>query len=402
MVIVVGQQISAEIDDRTFVSLLNIYPEETLMERKVFRIAREKGYIRLSQLKEECEKILIPWQFFLVEHADLESILEHIENERVDKVSSKLLSKRQGAGNTTSRRIIDRLIRCQNFIISDQDLPNNDFCGSLKGMTIVDCVKHIRDVFDIQSSRLRSLSKKSDALDYLVGKVEDKNINVSLGVLDNNKILPTIDTAKNVYKNTSGFIIHDKKIPFIFIPSAANPDEPSARQIYTIIYLLVLIGLDAPQYYIEKDFKIAALSVGSEESLAHDVTGELLLPSSEFNELQSEDISKQYIADLSSTYKITPTAAIVILRKRGVISYSQYTSLLEDFARITQSSVKSSGLRKTPLISTSSRKFNGKYVIEKINDRIRDKSLNRIQAQYLLFGRVNKKNFRRYREFFEL
>ena len=41
----------------------------------------------------------------------LEDELNHIQKQRADKVSAKLIAKRKGAGEVTSKRIIDRLIR---------------------------------------------------------------------------------------------------------------------------------------------------------------------------------------------------------------------------------------------------------------------------------------------------
>ena len=58
---------STEIEDSVVERVLSLYPEEQLAKRKVFQNAFAVGVIKLSDLKDECEKLLIPWQMFFLD-----------------------------------------------------------------------------------------------------------------------------------------------------------------------------------------------------------------------------------------------------------------------------------------------------------------------------------------------
>ena len=396
MILTVNKKQSVEIENAVVAQILNMYPEEKLIGRPVFQNAFANDSIEYKDLKDESDKILIPWQMFLLDSRNLKKELDHIEKMRADKVSSKLMAKRKGIGNITSKRIIDRLIRLQNFITATNTLPQNTFCGSLVGKSNARAVAHILSYFEIDINKFRGYRNKSSALSYLLGKVEDKYINISQGVLAN-KMLPTWQVVDNsIYKNTSGFVIKDDKIPFIFLPSEINPDEVEGRQIYTIVYLIVLIGLNEYDFFIEKNFRAKALSATNKQKKIYAITSELLLPSEATEGLNGSVITSSTRDDLASEYKITPTAVVVTLRIRRIItSQAEYEALLPPPYEPPKTPTHHS---RSPKIETSVRKFCGKYSFEFVNAGIKSGQLSSIQSQYLLFGAVNKKNFKKYRD----
>lgn len=395
MWITVNGSNAVELDDSVIRHVLGIYPEEDIANRRpLFKAGFEIGSIDFNDLKEECDKILIPWQFFFLNQTNLNSELEHIEKEREDKVSAKLMAKRRGAGNVTSKRIIDRLIRLQNYITENVPLVDNAFCGSLVGKSEHEAVSHIRDYFGIDPEDFWDYKRKSSALSYLIGRVEDKNINVCQGVLTN-KILPTWQVVDNsVYKNTSGFVIKDDKIPFVFLPSEINPEETDGRQIYTLVYLLVVIGLNEYDYFIEKDFKAKALAAKGTPARIYRITSKLLLPESKTDELRGSVITWGVIEELTNTYKLTPTAILVTLKMRKVINQKTYESLLPEPYVPPKGAENKFG---HPNIETSVRKFCGKHPFEHINSAIIGGAIESIRAQLLLIGRVDKKAYALYR-----
>ena len=384
---------AAEIDSVVVKKILGMYPEEKLAERPVFQNAFDNDLIEFRSLRNESDKVLIPWQMFLLNLKNLNTELKKIEAQRIDRISSKLLSKRKGLGDTTSKRIIDRLIRLQNFICDNNQLPLNAFCGSLKSKTDDEAVAHIISYFGIDLTEFRK-KNKADALKYLIARIEVQNINISQGVLAN-KMLPTWQVVNNtIYKNTSGFVIKDDSLPFIFLPSEINPDETDGRQIYTLIYLLVVIGLDQYSFFLEKDFKAKAVAATGALAKIHRITSKLLLPVEETAKLNGTTITAQIRDDLAATYKITASAVVVTLRIRNVIkTKAEYTALLP----APMGSVKKSGHVRSPAIETSVKKFCGKHSFDFINAGIKSASITNVQAQYLLLGAVNKKNFKNYR-----
>ena len=386
---------STEIDDDVVERVLNLYPEEELFNRRVFVDAFSNGTIEFTNLKDESEKILIPWQLFFLTPDNLDTQTQRIDELRQHKVSAKLVAKRRGMGDVTSKRIIDRLIRQQNFVTSTEVLPTNTFCGSLARLSTSNAVAGILAHFEIDRPWLWKTDGKGKALEYLISQVEAKSINVSRGVLTH-KLLPNHQVVPgNIYKNTSGFAIRDEYLPFVFLPGEINPDEVESRQIYSLIYLLVVIGLDQYEYILEKDFTAKLLSASGMSRRIHNITTELLIPSSETEKLRGTEITIAVRDRLASQFKVSPSALVITLRIRNVISKKQYDALMP--APYVPRKRTGETHMRSPKITTAVRKFCGKRTYEVINRSIVNRSLTNIQAQYLIFGSVNKKGFRAYR-----
>ncbi|MFA5248258.1 MAG: hypothetical protein WC415_03360 [Patescibacteria group bacterium] len=391
MWVIIGQEKAVEICNEVVQNVLNMYPEEELIHRPIFENAFNDDYIKYSSLVSESDKMFIPWQMFFLDLKNYKNQINQIEKLRKNKFSPKFFAKRRGVGKITSKRIIDRMIRLQNFIINNYNLSINNFCGLLKGKTQSQSMKIIIDYFGIDIEEL-SCRTKDSVLKLLIEKIELKNINISRGVLKGG-ILPEIVGVNKVYKNTSGFVVKDVRIPFIFLPDEINPDEVVGRRIYTLIYLLACIGLDDYNFYIESEFKASALKMDGSESKKHDIVTGILLPHEETEKLKYTDVTKTTISYLASKYKITPTAIITTLKKREVITQDEYNLLLPDPYKPQK---KISSPRKPSKITTSVEKFCGKVVFNLINTGIKSKSLNSIEAQYLIFGRVKKNKYKEY------
>lgn len=391
----VGNKKAVEIHDDVVRGVLSIYPEEQLLDRPFFIDAFSSGYVSYKGLLSECDSMLIPWQMFFLNPTHFKKQLENIEKNRKSKFRKSFFTKRESVGKVTSKRIIDRLIRLQDYILSNfkDKLSKHSFCGSMKGKTMDECVKIFTDSFDIDMTVFRAKTQIDNALEYLIEKIENKNINISRGVLKGG-VLPELKGASTVYKNTSGFVIKDENIPFVFLPDDLNPEEAFGRRIYTLIYLLVCIGLDEYDFYIESNFKASALKTKGSEAKRHKITTAILLPKTETEKIRGTGITQTEIASLSKAYKITPTAVVVTLRRRGIIDQNEYDSLLPTPGVLTKS--KSKGRR--PNIDRAVRKFCGLQSFGYINQGIKSGVLGGIEAQYLLFGRVNQKQYKNYRQ----
>jgi len=389
---------SVELDNRVIETLLNFYPEEKLSEHKVFKNAFSKGSITFNELKDISEKIHLPWQMFLLNLNNLKKELENIEANRLDKFPKNLLviHKRKGKGEITSKRIIDRQIRIQSFVTSQ--LPDSfvcNFSGSLKSKNVQDAVNYIINYLSIDLEHFRTRDSAEKSKNYLIEKVQSQgNINVSQGVRTNG-ILPEIKNTFELFKSTSGFVVKDKKIPFIFLPSEINPDENHFRQIYTLLYLLVVIGMEEYSHAIESySFK----KVKDDKKFRHmnDIVSEILLPRSVTDNLATEDINKNLVNRLKEQYKISYTAILFVLRLRKKIDKDIQESLTLP-QKEPSLFIEVKKWFAHPHISTSVKKFCGDIAFNKVNTAIKNNAIYPNQAQMIIFGRFRKDKWNDYK-----
>ncbi len=387
-----------EIDDNVIKSILNFYPEENLISYPVFIDSFKKQSITIKELKKVSEKILLPWQIFLLNKNNLNKVLDHIEQERKDKVPlSVFLNKRKAGGDITSKRILDRLIRIQNYVSENGSLPKNVFCDSLRGLTVKSAAKHIIRYLDIDFDKIRNeVFDAQKTLAYLKLKLDDKNINLCEGVLSNG-MLPQVGVSKSVYKNTSGFAIKSDTIPFIFLPGETKPDEAYTRQIYTLFYLVTGIGLGDFQYLFESKLSYRGIQkIKKEQKFIHNIVSEILLPQEETDKLKTKTylIDKSFCDKLKLKYKLSIRAIITILRIRGFINPDIYNDIEKQIPKKGLSSNQQ--FFNTPNISTSVKKFCGNKAIDIINTSIKNKLIFPTQAQYLIFGRSRIPEYKKY------
>jgi hypothetical protein len=117
------------------------------------------------------------------------------------------------------------------------------------------------------------------------------------------------------------------------------------------------------------------------------------MPASEIEPLRGQNITSGLRDSLSTKFKVSPSALVITLRKRGVISKSEYESLKPP----PYVPKKTVGHMHTPKVSTSVEKFCGQITFRTINGAIRSGSILSVQAQHLIWGAVNKKGYRKYR-----
>ncbi len=391
MILKHGTTEAVELNDEVFKILLGFYPEEKLIEYRLFKGPMEKGSITISELKDASEKIHLPWQIFLLDKDNLQRELKNIESNRADKFPRGTLEihKRKGAGSITSKRIIDRQIRIQAFVTSQ--LPDNfscDFVGALKNKTTEQAVECIIDYFKIDISHFRTRDDIEKAKDYLISRIQIKNnINVAQGVRTNG-ILPEIKNTLEIYRNTSGFVVQDKKLPFIFLPSEINPDENHYRQIYTLLYLLVVIGTEEYSHAIE-NYSIKKIREDKKFKKINNIVSEFLLPSSVTDTLDQKVIDKDIINKLKKDYKLSYSAVLYVLRMRKVIDADLAEEL--ELPKREPSKVKEvvDKYFRQPNIETSVKKFCGDVATVSINTAIRN-GLYPNRGQMIVFGRSRK------------
>jgi len=381
-----------EIPDSVIQAILDIYPDEKLYERKVFTTALETGSLTYQDLVKECEVLHLPWQIFLLKDEKVLAEIAKIDTLRKSKFDLGKVANRAGSGQRVSMRLLDRIIALQQFG-KEKVTQQNAYCGALQSVSRDQWIPHIVEYFGIDTQKFHSLNKEK-ALEYLIGCLETKNVRVSRGVLSN-KILPASRELQKAYRQSSGFVVQDQALPYIFLPNEINRDETAGRQLYTLISLLLLVGLGEYNILVSSDFA-ARVNGDRITRRIHGAVTELLLPFEATNLYRNQLIDAGVRDDLATNYKLTPTAVVITLLQRGVITSDECEALL---ASIAPKPASSDNVHfNNPKLTTSIQKFCGKFTNENIVVALSDKSLNTTRAQYLLFGHIDKKRFHDFKE----
>lgn len=370
--------------------ILNIYPDEPLIDRPIFQAALASGTLSYSELRAECDRLLLPWQLFLLNPTKLQKEISNIDAKRKSKFDQVMIASRDNEGHGVSLRIADRLIALQDFARQRISVTNS-FCGMLKNQHRDKWAKIVVDYFEIDMAKL-SGGKKEKTLEYLIEKLEAKSVRVARGVLTNG-LLPAPNTIRSSYRKSSGFVVQDSRLPYIFLPNEISDNETPGRQILTLLSLVMLIGLDQYNLYITGNLE---MTISTDRTLRqiYGVASEILLPFTETEKLAGSTITEQIRDDLAARYMLTPSAVVVTLRQRGLIEDdSAYEVLLETIPNGDGAKTP----KRTPHLDNAVKKLCGNATNNDIISALRNESLSPLRAQYLMFGRVDKLKFEKYK-----
>lgn len=383
-----------EIEDVVFRNLLSFYPEERLILRPKFAEAVNEDSISFTDIKSEAETLFIPWQMFFLEKKKLETQLKNIEANRADKIALSFLSKRSGKSGAFSLRLVDRFIRMQNFLVSNGSFPDNGFNKSLVGLDINGAVERIRSHFDIDMGTFRRQPKIALSIDYLIDCISKGNINVARGTTSHG-LMPSTKNHMVLYKNMSGFCLKDEKVPFIYLSTnEVVGEEPVGRQIYTLIYLLTLIGLDIYSFAVNAKTIVRVPNGDARTQLANAITSELLIPKKELQTYGGKKISWDDVKDASLKFKVTPRAVLFRMKKDGLVKAYEHDLLLKSNPYVPTTQKMKGG----PKVDTSVKKLGGSLVFNFVNAQTTMGDLKPVQAQIILFGKPDSIKWRGYIE----
>lgn len=384
-----NRKIITTITESQLVDILSIYPDEPLTNRAFFQKAVETSCITIHEIQAECDVLNIPWQLFLLSSPKLADAIKQIKSKRTAKFDKRLIASRDGNGRGISLRIADRVIAFQEYAKSNVS-EDNAYCGLLIKIPQSKRAAHIIDYFEIDPNKLHGRTK-GRVLDYLIEKFEAKNIRVSRGVLSN-KIIPNAKEITATYRKSSGFIVHDNRVPYAFLPSEVSEiNETAGRQILTLISLVVLAGLDEFNYYINGDLE-THFQAKKILNIAFEIAGEVLLPLDVTDALKGAEITPKLRDELAIEYMLTPSAIAVTLWRRGLIESEEG---LEDLLDAAPTITPHPSFPRSAKIETSVKKFCGVATGTELLHDIRVGAIRSIPAQYLLFGHVDKGHFAR-------
>lgn len=381
----------AELDEWVFRRLLTFYPEEDLLSRPVLAKALADGEITKADLQKEASVHFIPWQMFLLSKDKLKAQLRNIERVRLDKIQLAELSSRAGGAGATPYRLIDRYIRTQTFLTSTERYGPNAFSGSLNGLSVGQSIERIEAHFAIDRAELWEASSKERALEYLIERLGDGQVNVALGTSEA-RLVPSSKNLRSLYKNVSGFCLKDARVPFLFVNmNMADEEEPVGRRLYTLMLLLVLVGLGI--YSVTRDWRPGRTPRRAKDTYlphAHKIVSEFFLPSTVIAAHRGRQATAETVQDVATRYKLTPTAVIYRLWREKVITAAERELL-------TQPPVIIKRRARSPRIDNAVRKLNGQLVTTAVQKAYTSGVITANQAQYVLFGRISRKTWRKYK-----
>jgi Zn-dependent peptidase ImmA (M78 family) len=371
-----------EIDPKVFFLLLDI---SYVQEYSAYKKAVSENEISFSDLKDLAEKAGIPYPLFFASQRVINIQIKDKEKELYQKIPSKSeisLNFRGRMKPSDIELIVRDLARKQEFI-KKRILPatkNNLFIGSVVkemalGYTDKEIAGNIRKYFNINLDDLRKMSK-NDALNYLFKKVEDRNILISLSSYH---YMPQ-EISKDLY--LSGFCVKDKKFPYIFINNRdgdENPKilEPSGRQIFTLLAMLVSIGMN--KFILS--MKNGEIKVSNKKKI-YSIVGEILIPKNDLKGVAIKDIDdlKKY----STAFKVTPSMLIVRLRELNLISkpFADYCS-----SALKKEIEKKEKHYKTPKPATGYGKYNGDKFSREVILAHKQKKISQDETKNILFRR---------------
>lgn len=306
-----------EIEKRTFLLLLNIPP---VQEYVAYQNAISNNEISLVDLKDLAEKADVPYPLFF---APLNKVIVQIKDkdkELYQKLPSRqeiLLGFRGKMKSGDIELIVKDLARKQEFLkkrilISSTE---NDFVGSVakniaKGISDKKIAEEIREYFDLDLKELRKMSK-NDVLDYLTKKSENKNILISYSSYT---YMPQ-EISKGLY--LSGFCVKDKKFPYIFINTRDGDEKPiiletSGRQIFTLLSMLVCIGMNKFVLSTKK-----GQSKDPSRKKIFSIVAEILVPKEDVENLTIRSLDD--LKEQAQLFKVTPSMLLMRLRELKLI-----------------------------------------------------------------------------------
>lgn len=210
----------------------------------------------------------------------------------------------------------------QNWLteyLEELNFPELDFVGkfTIKDKYI-DIVNDIRNVLKLELDWASKHNKWEEALDYLTIKIEEVGIIVTYNGIVGNNTHRVIDVNE-----CRGFVLVNKKAPFLFINSA----DAKAAQMFTIIHELAHVWLGKSAGFDNANLLPADDPL---ELLCDKVAAELLVPEIYF--IKKWETSQNFIY-LSRIFKVSP---IVIGRRAldlKLINFHQFIQFYNKYMK---------------------------------------------------------------------
>jgi hypothetical protein len=315
---------SVAIEREVFTALLG---RSAMSGRAAYLKALESSDIGFDDLVALARKAEIPYSLFFAPRELVEAQLSAKTAKLLAGISKQAFSmnSRSTVRLQDVELIVKDLLRKQEELKRrDGTLVANPLVGRLRASrdSVAQDAEVLRSTLGFSVADIRDCGSKQAALDLLVGRFEARQLLVSQS---QQHYMPQ-QLPRGV--KFSGLCVRDKKIPYIFLTGGdqdENP-EPAGRKLFTLVLLAVLVarGRFAPVTYSDQTSEPL---VEREYELAEEV----LMPADEL--CNADASSLDALKDCADSYRVTPSALAMRVRRLGVISRLLAESYLEALAQ---------------------------------------------------------------------
>lgn len=383
-----------QIDQQVFILLFeNSYVTNQVKYKKSLADCK----IKLKDLQELAKKIDTPYPLFFAPIDIVKNQILYKNKEISEKFPDKdeiMLNFRGQLVIEKIEPIIKDISRKQNFLRNRVLVSTleNEFVGALmsryiKNQSNSEIALYIKNYFnfDLNSIRTSSVDK---VLKYIIQKIEDKNIFISLS---SHHYMP-----QNIDKNLllSGFCVKDKKFPFIFINAKDGDDNPiiienDGRKIFTLLSMLTAIGYN--EFILNSKF---GQSKKHKLKQIYAVVEEILIPESELQDkmLETFDDVKEY----AKFFKVSPSMVVVRFWNLKKIDSDKYSFFMEQI-KLFRSKKENTPSRSINTID-GYLKYNGARFSKEIVLSANRKQIQKYEIRTILFrkGKMDASLFNKF------
>ncbi len=332
-------------------------PEEFFISNpKVRDWITGKNYPTIKQLEKFTRKVHVPFGYMFLKEPPNEDI--PIPFFRTGKANPKAEKISLNVYHT-----IQIIQERQNWLIeylTNKNYDDLEFVGKFDVNTnYQSIVQDIKKTLKLQSDWASKFNTWEDALNFLILQIEETGIIVSFNGIVGNNTRRTINVDE-----CRGFVLVDKKAPFLFVNSA----DAKAAQMFTLIHELAHIWIGQTAGFDNRRMLPANYPA---EILCDKVAAEFLVPEKYFIQKWSKT---ENFKDLSKFFKVSQ---IVIARRAldlNLISTDAFFIFYNDYIQKLKSRKKLNRTSGGDFYATARKRISLRFA-SYVNNAVNDNSL---------------------------
>lgn len=364
-----------------------LFENSHIYYKKDYIEALEDNKIKFNKLKELSRDAGIPYSLFF---APIEKVQKQIEE------NNDIIFKGVQGGPIAISSRGDIHLRDINLIIKDiqkrqqlltknhRETVINPIINLRQQQSIVDMANAIVSTLDLDMNKFRNYSKKEAAYEYLVTCLEEKNVIISRS---RRGVMPQTIRKELHF---SGFSVKHKKYPAIFLHSKDEDkaNDPAGRRIFTIFLLLSCMA--------NKRFAVVSYNQNVKEpaqNIEYITAEEILMPEDAISGIRVNNIEE--IESIADCFKVTPSMALVRLKRLGCINEDDFNSFFELLDRKWQEASEQNdgnGFKYNAKDTTRIITYNGKLFTAEIINLLRANKISAGDASRLLLFKKKTKS----------